>query len=219
MEIDTEGHLIVTPQEVSNILCNSQKLINTVLIPGTPLAFSTYNNYCNFLDACSDTLGVHPRNILVRGSAKLGFSMKPNKDSIWREFHLGSDIDLAIIDPNYYHYLDREIRMYERNPENNAFSGKQYHKSIQRKKHRSFYTYQFNTLPDIPPVVEHNRRIKSLPVENCCGSPRPINAFVFRDWWSLYTRWASDIRAIIKKIKEGELPSGDDTPRPYEETL
>ena len=75
-----------------------------------------------------------------------------------------SDIDLAIIDPDYYHYLDREIRMYERNPENKAFRGPQFDKSIARQKQRGFYTYRYFDMPEIACVTEHTRQIKALPV-------------------------------------------------------
>lgn len=58
---------------------------------------------------------------------------------------------------------------------------------------------------------DHNQRLKSLPVEHCCGLPRPIDAFVFRDWWSLSARWESDLRDLKKALANG-LPQGGDQP-------
>ncbi len=125
-----------------------------------------------------------------------------------------SDLDLAIIDPDYYHFLDREIRMWERKPENRAFRGPQFNKSIARQKQRAFYTYRYFDLPEIGCVADHNTRLKALPVEPCCGIPRPIDAFIFRDWWCLYSRWEYDLRDLRKALDDG-LEPGADTPRPF----
>ena len=219
MNIDGEGHILVSPREISERIHESHKLINNVLIPGTPVAFPTHEGYCDFLNACADTLGIHPRNLLMRGSSKLGFSVSPHIDSIWVSMHPESDLDFAIIDPDYYHYLDREIRMYERHLKNRALRGPEYKKSVSRRGQRAFYTYRYFDLPDIPCVADHNARLKALPVKACCGLPRPIDAFVFRDWWSLYSRWEYDLQDLGKALNAGTLPKGGDAPRPYEDTL
>lgn len=219
MEISNEGHVRVSPREVCERLNQSDRLINDVLIPGTPVVFPTHQQYCNFLASCADALGVHPRNILVRGSAKLGFSVSPHPDNAWVELKLDSDIDLAIVDPDYYHYIDREIRMFERDPGNQAFQGIKFKKSVDRRRRdqRAFYTYRYFDLPDIPCANDFIRRVKALPVEKCCGSPRPIDVFVFRDWWSLFSRWEADLRALKKAIASGQVEPGGDSPRPAPE--
>lgn len=216
MNITSEGHLLVTPREVCDQLTEPARLINDLLIPGTPRAFATYLGYCDFLACCADRFGVHPRNLLIRGSTKLGFSLSPAADSAWVEMRLDSDLDLAIIDADYYHYLDREIRMWERNPTNKAFRGFQFNKSLARQKQRAFYTFRYFDLPEIDCVTEHNTRLKTLPVEACCGVPRPIDAFIFRDWWSLYSRWEFDLRDLRRALANG-LVLGGDTPRPAPE--
>ena len=71
----------------------------------------------------SNSLNIHPNNILIVGSAKLGFSIKPEKNRLDYKFNKfrfeeidskkESDIDIAIIDSNLfeeklqklYHYL------------------------------------------------------------------------------------------------------------------
>lgn len=46
MHFDKEGHIIVTPREVHEMaLSDKEKLINTVLLPGTPRSFSTHAQY------------------------------------------------------------------------------------------------------------------------------------------------------------------------------
>jgi hypothetical protein len=212
MEINKEGHILVTPREVCDRLDEPARLINDVLIPGTPRAFPSYRQYCDFLASCADLLGVHPRNIVIRGSAKVGFSVTPDPERVWMEMRADSDVDLAIVDPDYYHYFDREIRMYERDPANNVFQGPQFRKSIARRDQRRFYTYRYFDLPDIGCVAEHNANLKALPVEQCCGQPRPVDAFVFRDWWSLYSRWEFDLRDLRRAIAAG-LQRGGERPR------
>ena len=60
----------------------------------------------------SDSLNIHPNNILIVGSAKLGFSIKPEKNKLEYKFHQfrfeetedkeESDIDIAIINSNLF---------------------------------------------------------------------------------------------------------------------
>ena len=135
---------------------------------------------------------------LFAGVLNLDLASRRVRKATWVGLRPDSDLDLAIIDPDYYHFLDREIRMWERNPENRAFRGPQFDKSIARQKQRGFYTYRYFDLPNIGCVSEHNARLKALPVEECCGLPRPIDAFIFRDWWSLYSRWEFDLRDLRK---------------------
>jgi len=72
-----------------------------------------------------------------------------------------------------------------------------------------------NDLPEIACVVEHNVRLESLPVEDCCGVGRRIDAFIYRDWWSLYSRWEFDLRELKRAIAGG-LQRGGDIPRPFD---
>ncbi len=102
MEINAEGHLLTSPREVCERLNEPARLINDVLIPGTPVAFPSYTRYCDFL-----------------------------------------------------------------------------------------------------------AQLKALPLEACCGLPRPIDAFIFRDWWSLYSRWEFDLRDLRKALRDGLEPGGD----------
>ena len=147
---------------------------------------------------------------------KLVFSISPNAESAWVEMRPESDIDLAIVDPDYYHFLDREIRMWERNPENRAFQGTQFSKSIARQRQRGFYTYRYFDLPEIGCVTQHTAQLKALPVEGCCGLPRPIDAFIFRDWWSVYSRWEFDLRDLRRALRAGLEPGGH-SPRPLQD--
>jgi hypothetical protein len=87
--------------------------------------------------------------------------------------------------------------------------GAQFSTSIARQKQRGFYTYRYFDLPPIGCVSEHTAQLKALPVEACCGLPRPIDAFIFRDWWSLYSRWEFDLRDLGRALRDGLEPGGD----------
>jgi hypothetical protein len=82
MRFDEEGHVVVTPREWQDAIANPDQLVNDVWLPGTPWAFPTYGGYRRFWTFLSERLGVHPNNIIVRGSTKIGFSA-PRPDLVW----------------------------------------------------------------------------------------------------------------------------------------
>jgi hypothetical protein len=53
---------------------NPLRLINDYLMGGsTPKAFGKYAQYCDFIHAVAERIGVHPRNMYLRGSCQIGF--------------------------------------------------------------------------------------------------------------------------------------------------
>ena len=93
MHFDNEGHIIVTPREIHEMaLANKPKLINTILIPGTPRAIPTHARHCELLDHISDKMGIHPNNIFFKGSTKIGFSIAPKPAKVWMEYGPVSDL-------------------------------------------------------------------------------------------------------------------------------
>ena len=117
MKFDPEGHLSVTPQQLFRLAGDDpRKLIDHYLTQGTPAVFPRYDLYCDFLREISNRLEVHPRNLVLRGSSKLGFSITPKAGKLWMEVGETSDLDLAIVDAAYYERIDSEvIRWEERN--------------------------------------------------------------------------------------------------------
>ncbi len=57
-------------------------------------------DYDEFKLFMSKTLGVHVNNIAIVGSAKMGFSLSPDKD--YRDFNDESDIDLVLVSDGIY---------------------------------------------------------------------------------------------------------------------
>src|SRR5207247_1885431 len=63
MEFDTEGHILITPWEVEQgAFDDPDGLISHGLLPGTPMAFPTYRQFCQFLNYLADETGVHAHN-------------------------------------------------------------------------------------------------------------------------------------------------------------
>ncbi len=121
MEFDKHGHVIWTPKTLYDLACtNPRLLVNRYLMAGTARAFPDYDRYCDFLDAIAERTGVHPRNLYLRGSCQIGFSIAP-RPTVWTAMRGGrnpSDLDLVIVDEAYFTRFGRgEVRWWEdRNP-------------------------------------------------------------------------------------------------------
>ena len=124
MEFDKHGHVTWTPKALYDLAKSApQQLVNRYLMTATPWAFPGYGRYCDFLEAVAERTGVHPRNLYLRGSCQVGFSIAP-KPTAWTAMRNGpnrSDLDLAIVDEAYFTRFEREIRWWEdRNPRNSS---------------------------------------------------------------------------------------------------
>jgi hypothetical protein len=213
MHFDAEGHAVVTPREWHEGLALPGRLTRDVWLVGTPWAFPTYAGFREFLAFLADRLGVHSNNLAVRGSSKIGFSIAPRADKVWVGMRADSDLDLAIVDPDYYHFFDREIRSYERRQGSRLYDVPQRVKTIGRREARKFYTYRDRDLPDIGCVRDHLGHLGEAPVTACCGGPRPLSAFIYRDWWSIHERCEYDLRDLRRALGAPGFPAGEDQPR------
>jgi hypothetical protein len=214
VHFDAEGHVVVTPHEWQEGLTDPGRLTRDVWLAGTPWAFPTYAGYREFLSFLAERLSVHPNNIAVRGGTKVGFSIAPKPDKVWAAMRPDSDLDLAIVDPDYYHFFDREIRGYERRLGGRLFRGAEGVKAVGRRESRKFYVYRYQDLPDIGCVREHKTVLAEAPVEGCCGGPRPLTAFIYRDWWSVHGRCEYDLRDLRRALSSPGFPGGGAAPRP-----
>lgn len=213
MKFDPEGHVVISPREWQAALKDRVRLTRDIWLVGTPWAFPTYDKYREFLSFLADRLGVHPNNIAVRGSTKVGFSISPRPEKVWMEMRPDSDLDLAIVDPDYYHFFDREIRSYERRlGAAGRYQGREARKALKRSDTRRYYCYRYLDMPDIGCVRDHNGHLGEAPLEQCCGI-RQLTAFIYRDWWSLHGRCEADLRDLHRVTEESGFPAGGDRPR------
>ncbi|WP_406078161.1 hypothetical protein OG337_18130 [[Kitasatospora] papulosa] len=68
--------------------------------------------HASLREVVAGALGVHPnRDVYTVGSAKLGFSIKPK--SRYRHFSDTSDVDIAVVSPEIYTSLWRQVRSFQ----------------------------------------------------------------------------------------------------------
>jgi hypothetical protein len=210
---DPQGHLRLTPKQLFEAARTRPiRLVNDVLTAGTPAAFAEYERYCAFLDAVSKRLGVHPRNIFVRGSCHIGYSIAP-KPKVWTAMSPGSDIDLAIVDAPYFHRVDDEVQQWEGTNRADTFQGEAFKAFVERRRDR-----QFNCCRDyrLPPAVcvHHQDTMSEIPVATFCEVARPLSAFIFKDWWSVRRRYEYDLRQLCSRVDQGQISPPGDEPTP-----
>lgn len=212
MNFDTEGHIKVMPQELlSRARENVERVANELLLYGTPAVFPTYVKYCEFIAALGEALGVHPRSIALRGSGLLGYSLAP-KNTAWAPMRNGdvrgtrpSDIDVAIVDAAYFHWMDGEVQAWESTQGRPSPNVPGVANWVKRATARAFYCCNDKLLPPNT-CVQHVDAIRRFQTIEYCGVRRPISAFVFKDWWCIRNRCIKDLRDLIEGIDSGLIP-------------
>ncbi len=214
-KFDEEGHIVWTPKELYfMVLENPLRLVNDYLMGGsTPKAFDEYTQYRDFVHAVSERTGVHPRNLYLRGSCQIGFSIAPRADKIWTAMSDDSDLDLVMVDRPYFERFEEEIRRWEdRNPVQ-ALQGRESAAFLDRQRDRQFYCCRDKGLPSV--VCIHHRDVMVAVADlRQCGRRRDVSTFIYPDWLSARRRYESDLRLLRKGIGSGELTSPEDTPFP-----
>jgi hypothetical protein len=179
----------------------------------TPRAFSEHRHYCDFVDAVSERTGVHPRNLYLRGSCHIGFSIAPRAEKVWTAMSDDSDLDLVIVDRPYFERFEEETRRWDdRNPVQ-ALQGRESTAFLDRQRDRQFYCCRDKGLPAV--VCVHHRDVMTA-VANLshCGLRRNVSAFIYPDWLSARKRYEYDLRLLVKGIEKSELMPPEDTPFP-----
>ena len=111
-----------------------EEIIDKYLLNGIPYVFDgDENNFFDFKNEIAKFFNVSQTNIFVVGSAKLGFSIAPNKR--YKLFNEESDIDVAIIDENTF--LRYWKILYTYNTTGRAYSTKE------ARTYREFLEYFF----------------------------------------------------------------------------
>jgi hypothetical protein len=212
MQFDPEGHLKISPEQVFQLANDDpRRLIDHYLTHGTPVVFPTYDSYYFFLREVSNRLEVHPRNIILRGSAKLGFSIAPKVGKVWVEVGRGSDLDLAIVDASYYERIDQTVIRWEERNRAHWAAGRAAEGFAERQRDRFFNCCRIKDLPRHL-FPHHFDAMEDIARMEHCGRKRDLNAFIFRDWWALRSRFEFDLGELREKIPR-PLPAPP--PKPF----
>ena len=214
-KFDEQGHIVWTPKELYQMALETPlRLVNDYLMGGsTPKAFDEYARYCDFVHAVAERTGVHPRNLYLRGSCQIGYSIAPRSDKVWTAMSDDSDLDLVIVDRPYFDRFEEEIRRWEdRNPVH-ALQGRESSAFLDRQRDRQFYCCRDKGLPSV--VCVHHRDVMAAVADlRHCGRRRDVSAFIYPDWLSARRRYEYDLRLLRKGIDSGELTPPEGTPSP-----
>jgi hypothetical protein len=212
MKFDEHGHVIWTPRTFYALAEKApDHLIDGFLMFGTPAAFQDYSSYCAFLADIEERIGVHPRNLYLRGSCQVGFSIAPNVNKVWHCFRPDSDLDLVIVDPAYFHRFEEEIREWEvRNPIEVLGATATDHYLL-RLEDRQYNCCRDYALPQAV-CVHHQKTMKRIADKKHCGGSRKLSAFIYPDWHSARRRYESDIRKLVKGVQKKWLIPPEEEP-------
>ena len=212
MEFDKHGHVIWSPETLYDLAKTAPlQLVNRYLMTGTPWAFPEYGRYCHFLEAVAERTGVHLRNLYLRGSCQIGFSIAP-KRTAWTAMRGGpnpSDLDLVIVDEGYFTRFEREVRWWDdRNPPE-SLQGKASEASERRRQDRQLNCCWDEALP-LAVCIHHHDTMRRVADMEHCGLHRRLSAFIYPDWLSARTRYESDIRQLVRGVESGRIPAPGD---------
>jgi hypothetical protein len=217
MKFDEQGHVLWTPKtlyEAAKI--DPPRLANRYLITGTPWAFPDYGRYCDFLEAVAERTGVHPRNLYLRGSCQIGFSLAPRQGKCWTAMQNGpnpkpSDLDLVIVDEAYFIRFERELTWWEQRNPGEGLREKASRVFLRRQQDRQFNCCRDNDLP-LAICVHHQDTMSRVAKMQHCGLHRKLSAFIYPDWLSARRRYEYDLRKLVQGVERGELPPPGDEP-------
>jgi hypothetical protein len=163
----------------------------------------------------ADRLGVNPRNLYLRGSCHIGFSIAP-KDTVWTAMRGApdpSDLDLVIVDEGYFTRFERELRWWEERNSGGFLRGRAAKEFERRQQDRQFNCCRDELLP-LSVCVPHQDAMRDVAAINHCGVHRTLSAFLYPDWLSARRRYEYDIRELVAGVEAGRLPPPGDQPVP-----
>lgn len=209
MNFDSEGHIVITPHQLFQLaIDNPTRLVDHYLIRGTPYVFLSYAAYGEFLHAVSERIGVHPSNLCLRGSGQLGFSITPRVEKVWMAMDPKSDLDLAIVDAAYYERIDQEVIRWEERNRADRIRGKAAERFEKRQDDRFYNCCRVDDLPTHL-CAHHAEVMQAVSGMEHCGSRRSLKAFIYRDWYSLRSRYLHDLRQLRGLVPNSLSEPGD----------
>lgn len=91
------------------------EIVRKFICFGIPYVFKdNEENYYKLKVEVAKKFNIHPNEVLMVGSGKLGFSLAPG-DKRWQPFGIESDIDIAIISNKAFDFFWQQLREFEIN--------------------------------------------------------------------------------------------------------
>jgi hypothetical protein len=123
-----------------------------------------------------------------------------------------SDLDLAIIDAAYYERIDQEVMRWEERTRADQGWGPSATYFEGRQRDRFYNCCRVDDLPGHL-CAHHVEAMDDVAKMNHCGRYRILKAFIFRDWYSLRSRYLFDLKQMRERIPQ-VLPEPGDIPLP-----
>jgi hypothetical protein len=186
------------------IQLNSDVFVQKHLIEDKTFIFSEIKKgeEFNFKKDIASILSVHIRDIIIVGSGKFGFSLKPDKDEaglyLFKEFDYNfknqlsdkkSDLDIAIVSS---HLFDKEIE--------NLYNYTGFHKNFMNKQERSsfgFYVLKGRlAIRFLPLEFKLTKEIIKVQEKYKMMYGREINLEIYKSWHYFETYHKENIKNI-----------------------
>lgn len=165
-------------------------IVQKYIIHRTPFIFNE-DYYYNLKKSIGDKYDVHYNDVKMVGSAKLGFSIAPNK--LWKEFDDSSDIDMAIISKDIFESFWKQ--MHEFNLNINARS------ELEEKNFNKFKNYFFRgwIRPDLLPFNFAQKNdwfdfFKSISYKQF--GQRKITGAIYKDFYFFESYHTSNLKTL-----------------------
>jgi len=184
-------------KELSDELVADIAIIHKYLLHGTPILYKDKEDlYFELKQEIASFFKISPTNVVMVGSAKLGFSIAPHK--LWNNFSEESDIDIVVIsedvfDEYWKELLDFNIKVKARSKEEDD-------------RYRKFLEYFLKgwLRPDLFPF-KYNKKstwfdfFKSISYGNKFGNYKVTGA-IFRNQYFFEKYHSTNIQKLRQKI-------------------
>jgi len=187
--------------------------LRSFMSEGIPFVFSKMPLYYeNIRQLIAETLEINPRDILIIGSSRLGYSLKPNKYG--QLVDKNSDIDFNIVSFNLFKKLEKCFLQW----------GKEYRYLYKKlklsKKEKNSWENNIKNIPfsirkgfinpiEIPNCYPLLKNIESLRIEMtndieefCNDMPKTISLRIYKDWLSFFKQNILTLDYLLKDIKK-----------------
>ena len=162
------------------------------------------DEYFSLRSAVADRFNLHPNEVVVVGSGKLGFSINPKKR--YQHFGDGSDIDVTIISRSLFDAIWRELHRFEDE------GGLVWGRAIDFKK----YLFRGWIRPDFFPTEttygfpkDWWKFFEDLSASRQFGFEK-IRGAIYRDWYFLESYQRRAVQGCLDELSNGSTTRDED---------
>lgn len=193
MQLDPRERLVAFKSALATR--TTTNIVRQFVITGTAALLSE-ELYFNLRSEVAERFSLHPTEVLIVGSAKLGFSIAPKKR--YRPFNDSSDVDVAIVSDRLFDDIWRRAHAF-------SASGGYWEEREQFKK----YVFDGWIRPDkLPPersfatAVEWWNFFREMTLSNRYG-PYKVRGALYKSWYFLEKYQERAVSQCIDDLRRG----------------